>query len=169
MNRHSTSESIKATLKKLRERIPGMHIRTTFIVGFPGETDEDYNELADFIEEQKFDRLGVFAYSREEGTPAAEMPDQVDEDIKEHRRDEIMAIQREISLAGNIAKVGRTLRVLVEEHCEDGTYMGRTEYDAPDIDDGVIFTSDAELEPGTFVNVEITDAFDYDLTGKAVI
>ena len=169
MNRHSTSESIKATLKKLRERIPGMHIRTTFIVGFPGETDEDYNELADFIEEQKFDRLGVFAYSREEGTPAAEMPDQVDEDIKEQRRDEIMAIQREISLAGNIAKVGRTLRVLVEEHCEDGTYMGRTEYDAPDIDDGVIFTSDAELEPGTFVNVEITDAFDYDLTGKAVI
>ncbi len=169
MNRHSTSESIKNTLRKLRERIPGMHIRTTFIVGFPGETDEDYNELADFIEEQKFDRLGVFAYSREEGTPAAEMDDQVDEEIKEQRRDEIMAIQREISLAGNIAKVGRTLRVLVEEHCEDGTYMGRTEYDAPDIDDGVIFTSDAELEPGTFVNVEITDAFDYDLTGKAVI
>lgn len=168
MNRHSTSESIKSTLAKLRDRIPGMHIRTTFIVGFPGETDEDYNELADFVEEQKFDRLGVFAYSREEGTPAAEMPDQIDEEIKEQRRDEIMAIQREISLAGNIAKVGRTLRVLVEEHCEDGTYMGRTEYDAPDIDDGVIFTSDADLEPGTFVNVEITDAFDYDLTGKAI-
>ena len=97
------------------------------------------------------------------------MPDQVDEEIKEQRRDEIMAIQREISLGGNISKVGRTLRVLVEEHCEDGTYMGRTEYDAPDIDDGVIFTSDAELETGTFVNVEITDAFDYDLTGKAVL
>ena len=169
MNRHSTSESIKTTLKKLRERIPGMHIRTTFIAGFPGETDEDFNELADFIEEQKFDRLGVFAYSREEGTPAAEMPDQVDEEIKEQRRDEIMDIQREISIGGNISKVGRTLRVLVEEHCEDGTDMGRTEYDAPDIDDGVIFTSDAELETGTFVNVEITDAFDYDLTGKAVM
>lgn len=168
MNRHSTSESIKSTLKKLRERVPGMHIRTTFIVGFPGETDDDYNELADFIEEQKFDRLGVFAYSREEGTPAAEMTGQVDEEIKEKRRDEIMSIQREVSLAGNIAKVGRTLRVLVEEHCEDGTYMGRTEYDAPDIDDGVIFTSERDLEPGMFANVEITDAFDYDLTGKAM-
>ncbi len=168
MNRHSTSESIRNTIKKLRTEIPGMHIRTTFIVGFPGETDEDYEELADFIEDAKFDRLGVFAYSREENTPAAEMPDQIDEEIKEARRDDIMALQREISLAGNLAKVGGTFKVLVDEHCEDGTYIGRTEYDAPEIDDGVIFTSDEELQPGTFVNVEITDAFDYDLTGKAV-
>lgn len=169
MNRHSTSASIRSTIKKLRERIPDIHIRTTFIVGFPGETAEDFEELEAFIEEEKFDRLGVFAYSREENTPAAEMPDQIAEEIKEERRDELMAVQREISLESNIAKKGRTLRVLVEECCDDGTYMGRTAYDAPDIDNGVIFTSDgAVLEPGTFADVIITDAFDYDLTGRAV-
>jgi ribosomal protein S12 methylthiotransferase len=166
MNRHSTSESIKNTIAKLRSEIPDIHIRTTFIVGFPGETDEDYAELEDFIENTGFERLGVFAYSQEENTPAAEMPDQIDEEIKERRRDDIMAMQREISLNSNLKKVGKILRVLVEEKCEDGTYLGRTEYDAPEIDNGVIFTSDTELVPGTFTNVEITDAFDYDLTGR---
>lgn len=168
MNRHSTSASIRETIKKLRAAVPDIHIRTTFITGFPGETDEDYEKLADFAEETCFERLGVFAYSKEENTPAAEMPDQVDQEIKEQRRDDLMSLQREISLESNLAKVGLTMKVLVEEKCEDGTYMGRTEFDAPEIDNGVIFTADEELAPGTFVNVEITDAFDYDLTGKAV-
>ena len=168
MNRHSTSRSIEDTIAKLRSAIPDIHIRTTFITGFPGETEKDYGELETFVERTEFERMGVFAYSREENTPAAELPDQVEEELREQRRDQLMSLQREISLNKNLSKVGKTLLVLVEERCEDGTYLGRTEYDAPEIDNGVIFTSDEELEPGTFVRVEITDAFDYDLTGRAV-
>lgn len=168
MNRHSTSQSIRNTIQALRKEIPGIHIRTTFITGFPGETEEDFDALEAFVEETGFERLGVFAYSREENTLAAQLPDQVEEALKEERRDRLMSLQREISLEKNLKKVGTTLLVLVEEHCEDGTYLGRTEYDAPEIDNGVIFTSEEPLEPGTFVSVEITDAFDYDLTGSAV-
>lgn len=168
MNRRSTGDSIRAVIKKLRERIPDIHIRTTFITGFPGESEEEFGELAEFIEETEFERMGAFAYSMEENTPAADMPDQVDQEIKERRRDILMDIQREISLKNNTEKIGKVMEVLVEEVLEDGTYMGRTRFDAPEIDNGVIFTSDNELAEGKFVTVEITDAFDYDLTGKAV-
>lgn len=165
MNRHSTTASIRDTISRLRSAVPGIHIRTTFITGFPGETDTEFAELEEFVEEMQFDRLGVFPYSLEEDTPAAEMPDQVDEEVKNRRANAIMEIQLGISLALNQRKIGTVAEVLVEESNGDGTYNGRTEFDAPEIDNGVIFTSDRELTPGEFVNVQVTDAFDYDLTG----
>lgn len=166
MNRRSTSESIRSTIKKLRKEIPDIHIRTTFIAGFPGESEEDFVELADFLEEARFDRMGVFAYSQEENTLAGDMERQLDEETKIRRRDELMEIQRSISLENNIRKVGSVCEVIVDEREEDGTYLGRTRFDAPEIDDGVIFTSSRDLVPGQYVYVEITDAFDYDLSGK---
>ncbi len=166
MNRKSTSASIRSTIKTLREQIPDIIIRTTLISGFPGETKEEYQDLYNFVAETRFDRLGVFAYSKEDGTPAARMKDQVRKDVRERRRDRIMALQCGISLENNQKYIGQTLRVLVEEDCLDGTYLGRSSMDAPEIDNGIIFTSDVPLEPGSFVKVYINDAFDYDLSGK---
>ena len=133
---------------KLKDAIADIHIRTTLITGFPGETEEDFSKLLDFVDEMKFARLGVFAYSQEENTPAGEMEDQIAQEIKEQRADTIMRHQLDISL--------------------DGSYIGRTRYDAPEIDNSVIFTSCRELKAGMIVNVKIEDAFDYDLTGKEV-
>ncbi len=168
MNRHSTSASIHETIARLRKEIPDIHIRTTFIAGFPGESEDAFDELAAFIEETRFDRLGVFAYSQEENTLAAEMGGQIEEEIRENRRDTLMEIQRSISLENNLAKVGRVFEVIVEEKEEGNTYLGRTRFDAPEIDNGVIFTSERELISGDYVFVEITDAFDYDLVGKEI-
>ena len=168
MNRRSTGASIRTTIRKLREAIPDMHIRTTLIVGFPGETEDDFEVLLDFVETMRFERLGVFAYSREEGTPAGEMENQIDEAVKEARLDAIMRRQLEISLAVNEAKIGKTFMVLVEERDADGSYIGRTAYDAPEIDDSVLFTSKRALKAGDFVQVQINDAFDYDLIGVEV-
>ena len=168
MNRRSTESSIKETIAKLKDAIADIHIRTTLITGFPGETEEDFSKLLDFVDEMKFARLGVFAYSQEENTPAGEMEDQIAQEIKEQRADTIMRHQLDISLAGNKEKVGKTFEVLVEERDEDGSYIGRTSYDAPEIDNSVIFTSCRELKAGMIVNVKIEDAFDYDLTGKEV-
>lgn len=168
MKRKSDHKSIMSTIGKLRERIPDIHIRTTLITGFPGETKKEFDELYDFVEEMRFERLGVFAYSKEEGTPAARMKPQVRSDVKERRREEIMRLQNKISLERNSEKIGRILRILVEEREEDGSYVGRTEYDAPEIDNAVIFTSERALSPGDMVHVRIDDAFDYDLTGKEV-
>lgn len=169
MNRKSTKASIKATVEELRKQVPGIVIRTTLITGFPGETKEEFQELYDFVQEMKFDRLGVFAYSKEEGTAAARMKGQVRQDAKERRRDKIMALQQGISLELNQKYIGRTLEVLVEEVYEDGSYSGRSRYDAPDIDNGVLFTSIKKLQPGEFVHVYIKDAFDYDLSGDALL
>lgn len=168
MNRRSTGASIRTTIRKLREAIPDMHIRTTLIVGFPGETEDDFEALLDFVETMRFERLGVFAYSREEGTPAGEMENQIDEAVKEARLDAIMRRQLEISLAVNESKIGKTFTVLVEERDADGSYIGRTAYDAPEIDDSVLFTSKRALKAGDFVQVQINDAFDYDLIGVEV-
>lgn len=168
MNRRSTGASIRTTIRKLREAIPDIHIRTTLIVGFPGETEDDFEALLDFVETMRFERLGVFAYSREEGTPAGEMENQIDEAVKEARLDAIMRRQLEISLAVNEAKIGKTFTVLVEERDADGSYIGRTAYDAPEIDDSVLFTSKRALKTGDFVQVQINDAFDYDLIGVEV-
>ena len=175
MNRHSTSASIHSTIQRLRSAIPDIHIRTTFITGFPGETDEDFEELADFAEETEFERLGVFAYSQEEGTPAGDREDQVDEDVKKARADSMMRLQLDISREHNEEKVGRVLDVLVEDIDEVTgdyvTYIGRSEYDAPEIDGSVIFkapATDKRLAPGDFASVLIEDAFDYDLAGTAV-
>lgn len=126
MRRRSTEASIENTIERLRKKIPDIHIRTTFIVGFPGETDEDYEKLYDFVERMRFARLGVFAYSQEENTPAGEMENQIDEEVKEERLDGIMRRQLDISLELNKEKIGQTLEVLVEEQDEDGSWLGRS-------------------------------------------
>ncbi|NMA94232.1 MAG: 30S ribosomal protein S12 methylthiotransferase RimO [Clostridiales bacterium] len=166
MNRKSTPESIRSTIKKLRKHIPGISIRTTMIVGFPGESAEEFEELCDFVSEMRFERLGVFEYSREEGTLAADLPHQIAKETKRRRKDRIMRLQQAISLENNEKYIGKTLKVLVEERFEDGSYEGRSEFDAPEIDNAVLFTSKKALEPGCFVPVKINDAFDYDLTGE---
>ena len=165
MNRRSTEQSIRSTIAELRKQIPDIVIRTTLITGFPGETQENFKALYAFVGDMKFDRLGVFPYSKEEGTAAAHMKPQIRKDVKQRRADRIMALQQRISLENNQKYIGRTLEVLVEEVFEDGSYSGRTAYDAPEIDDGVLFTGPAGLQPGEFVYVTITDAFDYDLSG----
>ena len=166
MNRRSTTASIKDTIARLRAAMPDIHIRTTMIVGFPGETEEEFDELLDFVEETGFERLGVFAYSREEGTVAGDMEDQIEEDVKAQRVDAVMRRQLDISREINEAKVGNTIDVLVDGIDEEGAYLGRTQYDAPEIDNTVIFGSGKELEPGEMVKVYINDAFDYDLVGR---
>jgi len=168
MDRKSTSESIKSTITKLRTLIPDIAIRTTLICGFPGETKEDFQELFDFVRDTQFERLGAFAYSKEEGTKAALMKNQIRSDVKQRRWEKIMQLQRQIALKNNRKLIGKTLRVLVEDIEDDSTYIGRSYMDAPDIDDSVIFTSQTPLKPGDFADVYITDAFDYDITGKAV-
>ena len=168
MRRRSTSGSIRSTINRLKEAIPDIHIRTTFITGFPGETEEDFDQLLQFAEEMEFARLGVFAYSQEENTPAGQMEEQVPEEIRAERADAVMRAQMDISLRLNRKKIGKVFEVLVEEKDDDGSYIGRTAYDAPEIDDSVIFTSERDLAPGDMVNVLIQDAFDYDLTGMEV-
>lgn len=166
MLRRSTNSSINKTIKKLRDAVPDIAIRTTLIVGFPGETDSDFENLYDFVSKTKFARLGAFAYSLEEGTVAGNMENQIDEDIKILRQDKIMELQREISLDNNKKLVGKTLEVLVEGRDTDGSYYGRTQYDAPEIDNSIMFTSDKELKQGDFVMVDVIDAYDYDLIGR---
>lgn len=168
MNRATTNKSLYRTLSKLRSQIPDIHIRTTLIVGFPGETEEDFNILSDFVSDQKFSRLGVFTYSREEGTAAATMDNQIPEDIKQERLDCIMMKQMEISLEGNRKKIGKILDVIVDSMEEEGVYSGRTRYDAPEIDNSVVFTSNSVHKPGDIVPVEILEAYDYDLEGREV-
>ncbi len=167
MNRRGTKEDVLALTKKIREMFPQAVLRTTVIVGFPTETEEDFEELIDFIEEIKWDRLGAFTFSCEEGTTAALMDGEVDEAVAQSRLDRLMEIQREISLNSNRAKIGSVVEVLVEEkEALNNRYRGRSAADAPDEVDGqVIFTSDRPLECGTFVNVRITDASQYDLIG----
>ncbi|MBR5756751.1 MAG: TRAM domain-containing protein, partial [Firmicutes bacterium] len=160
--------SIESTIAKLRKEIPGIRIRTTFIVGFPGETKADFKALYDFVERARFDRMGVFTYSKEEGTRAAKMPSQVREDAKQRRLDKLMELQRSISLEHNEELVGKTMRVIATEEDSPGVYIGRTEFDAPDIDNEVIFTSRKKLKPGTFADVLVTGAFDYDLQGEMI-
>lgn len=171
MNRRSTKDSINSTIDRLRTAIPDIHIRTTLIVGFPGEDEDDYDQLVDFVENIKFARLGVFAYSQEENTVAGQMENQIDEDIKAQRLDGIMRRQLDISYEYNQDKIGQTLLVLVEglDDERDNSYIGRTQFDAPEIDNSVIFTSQKPLKAGAMVMVEITDAYDYDLVGKVVL
>jgi len=164
MNRETTSKETRALLQRIRARIPDVTLRTTFIVGFPGETEEDFEQLYDFVEETRFDRMGVFMYSREEQTPAARYDGQVPEPVMQERYNRLMALQREISLDRNQAFVGKTIDVLIDEQTEDGTYIGRTAADAPEVDNEVLVTGE-DLTPGDFAAVEITDAMEYDLTG----
>lgn len=170
MNRHGDAAMIRETIKRLREGVPGIVIRTTAIVGFPGETEEDFRELCDFVAEAKFERFGAFPYSREEGTPAYDFPDQIDEQVKQDRYDIIMKEQMGISDAYNREQVGKTLRVLVEDFDPvSEAHFGRSFADAPEIDGKVYFTAKRRVAPGSFVDVKITDVIDYDLFGKAIL
>ena len=167
MNRRGDQALIRNVISKLREEIPDVVIRTTFIVGFPGEGEEEFETLAEFVNEIEFDRLGVFTFSPQEGTPAFDMEDQVDEDIKARRGEVIMQDQYSIMEEKNNEKIGKTYRVVVEDY--DGysdSYTGRTYMDAPEIDGLVKFTSHKDLDIGDFVDVEIFDVEDYDLIGE---
>ena len=168
MRRQSTGDSIRAAITKLRERIPDVHIRTTILVGFPGETREDIDELLDFIDTMHIDRLGAFAFSDEEGTPSFEMDGKLDEETKQSRRDAVMEHQLRVSEALNEQKIGKVYEVIVDEIVDDGVYSGRTRYDSPEIDCNVTFESDEFLEPGDIVDVMIINAYEYDLEGRAV-
>ena len=151
-----------------RNRVPGIAFRTTFIVGFPGETEEQFKELCDFVKEMKFERAGVFAYSPEEGTPAYEMEDDVPEEVKQERVDTIMAIQQNISLETNEKRVGTVEKVLIDR-VEGDYYVGRTQYDSPEVDDEILISlDDADLEVGTFVNAKIVKADYFDLYAEIV-
>lgn len=168
MNRKTSKDHIIKTLKSLRESVDGIVIRTTFIVGFPGETEEDFKELINFIEDIKFDKLGVFEYSKEEGTSASLLDNQIPDEIKENRKNQIMSIQNEISSEILSEKINENLEILIEEKIDENNYVGRTYMDAPEIDGVTYITSDRSLNIGDFVNVKIIDSLDYDLVGELI-
>ena len=165
MNRKTTKEDILNKINMIRNLIPDATLRTSIIVGFPGETDEDFKELEEFVKEVEFDKLGVFTYSREEDTPADRLPNHLEEEVKLERQERLMMIQQSISEEKNYKKIGNEYEVLVEEQIEDNVYIGRTIYDAEEIDSIVYIKSIENLEVGQFVDVVITDALEYDLMG----
>lgn len=168
MRRGVDKEQTINFVKNARNRVPGIAFRTTFIVGFPGETEEQFKELCDFVKEMKFERAGVFAYSPEEGTPAYEMEDDVPEEVKQERVDTIMAIQQNISLETNEKRVGTVEKVLIDR-IEGDYYIGRTQYDSPEVDDEILISVDeAELNIGDFVNVKLVKADYFDLYGNVI-
>jgi len=167
MKRNITREEMGELIAQIRERVPGICIRTTLIAGFPGETEEDVEELKEFLIEHKFDRVGIFTYSHEENTSAHLLEDDVDQETKELRAQEIMEVQQEISLEKNQEKVGRILKVMVDKK-EAGRYLGRTEFDSVEVDNEVIINTKKKLSIGEFVMVKITKAFDYDLEAELV-
>ena len=168
MNRKTSKEHIIKTLKNLRKVTPEIVIRTTFIVGFPGESEEDFKELVDFIEDIKFDKLGVFEYSREEGTKADLLDNQIADGVKKRRKDEIMEIQNDISSEILSKNLDTILEVLIEEKIDENNYVGRTYMDSPEIDGVTYINSNKTLEIGNFVNVKIIDTLDYDLVGEDI-
>ena len=167
MNRRDTSESIRTVIDKLRTEVPDIVLRSTVIVGFPGETEKQFNELRAFLKETKFERLGAFEYSREEGTPAYDMPNQVTEKTKKKRAEAIMSDQNRIHNDFNSKFVGTVLKVICEGYDPvSECFYGRSYADAPDIDGKVYFTAPKRVREGDFINVEITELLDYDLYGK---
>ncbi len=167
MKRRATLAQLTDTIGRLREEIPDIVLRTTLISGFPGETEEDHEILKKFVEDMRFDRLGVFAYSPEEGTEAAEMENQVDENIKEERRDELMSIQQDIAFEMSESRIGREMLVMIEgKLANENAYVGRTYMDAPGVDGNIFITTDADLMTGDFVKVKVTGAVEYDLIGE---
>lgn len=170
MNRYDTREEVETLLAKLRKRIPGIVIRTTFIVGFPGETNADFEELKEFVEQQRFENAGVFAYSQEEGTVAGAMPNQIPDEIKQERYHELMALQAQISEEIHKDTEGQTLEVLVEGIEEDGSglHYGRSYREAPDIDGLVFIENPGDIKPGCFVKVNILQGFTYESVGERI-
>lgn len=166
MRRHITKEETIALVKRLRDEVPGIHIRTTLMVGFPGEGEEEFEELKQFVKEAKFDRMGAFAYSEEEGTYGAKhYEDVISDEVKQSRLEELMDIQQEIALELNEAKVGTVQRVIIDDEDAD-YYIGRTQYDSPEVDPEVLITKDKPFEIGEFYDVTITEALPYELMGE---
>ena len=165
MKRGLNQKGIRDRIDRLRDSNPGIALRTTLIVGYPGETEEDYRELYQFVEEMKFDRLGVFTYSEEEGTTAADLDDNIPVEVKNERKNQIIELQHDISLERNESFIGKTLRVLIDQS-ENNIGVGRTEYDSPEIDN--IVNIEGQVEKGQFVNIQIESANEYELIGKPV-
>ena len=165
MNRVGDGNDYRVLLNKMREAIPGLALRTTFMVGFPGETDEQFENLCEFVKDMKFDKMGCFTFSPEEDTPAFDMKNQIDEDVKKRRQEVLMNVQFFITEASNKGRVGNVYKVIVDSFA-DGKYTGRSYMDSPEIDSGIIFTSNKELNIGDFVDVKITDFDGYDLIGE---
>jgi ribosomal protein S12 methylthiotransferase len=168
MRRPGRQRDVRELVGKIRSRIPEVALRTSMIVGFPGETDEDFEKLCEFVREMKFDRLGVFAYSQEEDTPAYRLPNQLTDEVKQFRQNTLMEIQREVAKDNSSKYLGRTLDVLVERY--DGrsdVYIGRSQYDAPEID-GEVFISNCPVKIGELSKVRITHAYEYDLSGEGI-
>lgn len=169
MGRRTNRAELTERILKIRKEIPDIVLRTTLISGFPGETEEDHEEMLDFVDEMEFERLGVFAYSPEEDTVAAEMTDQIDEDIKIKRRNEIMELQQEIAFENAEDMIGRELLVMIEgKVVDENAYVGRTYMDCPNVDGNIFITTDEELITGDFVKVKVTGAAEYDLIGEII-
>ena len=167
MKRQITREEMEELIVAVREKVPGICLRTTLIAGFPGETEDDVEELKMFLQKQQFDRVGIFTYSHEEGTSAYELIDDVPAEEKERRAQEIMELQQEISYELNQEKIGKVFKTLIDKK-EAGRYLGRTEFDSVEVDNEVVIHSSKKLPVGEFVNVKITKAFDYDLEGEVI-
>ena len=169
MNRHGDRKMICDVVEKLRREIPDIVIRTTFIVGFPGETEEDFVELCEFVKKYRFERVGAFTYSREEDTPAYDLPDQIDEQVKQDRLDLLMREQLEINEENNRKMIGKTVTVLCEDYDPvSQVHFGRDASNAPEIDGKIYFRSDVRIAPGSFVKVKLREVMDYDLIGRAI-
>lgn len=166
MNRKTSREELKSKVEMIRSKISDAVIRTTFIVGFPGETDEDFEELMEFVEEMQLDRMGAFKYSREEGTPADLLPNHVDEDTKKERLERLMMLQQGISEERNQENLGKTLKVLIEDRVDETLFIGRSQKDAEDIDSVVYVETSEDLQIGEMVDVTVEIAYEYDLKGK---
>ena len=167
MKRNITREEMTELMKTIREKVPGICLRTTLIAGFPGETEDDVEELKEFLKEHRFDRVGIFSYSHEENTSAFDLVDNISSEEKQRRAEEIMEVQQEISLEKNQEKVGQIFKVLIDKK-EAGRYLGRTEFDSVEVDNEVVIHSGKKLQIGEFVMVKITKAYDYDLEGEVV-
>lgn len=170
MGRRTSKEQLKETIAKLRAEIPDIAIRTTLITGFPGETKEQHEELMEFVDEMEFDRLGVFTYSPEEDTPAAYMPDQVPEEVKEERQAELMELQQDIAFEQAEGMLGREVLVMIEgKVADEDAYVGRTYRDAPNVDGLIFVQTEEELVTGDFAKVRVTGAMEYDLIGELIV
>lgn len=168
MKRGHTGKGTRALVKSMREKVPGVAIRTTFIVGYPGETEEDFNELLEYVKEERFERLGVFTYSPEEDTAAFKLEDDVPEEIKQERKEKLMEVQESISAEINQGRIGDIYKVIIDRE-EDIYYVGRTEYDSPEVDNEVLICGEqSELQIGSFYNILITKADSFDLYGKVM-
>ena len=167
MGRRTSKDQLIEIIEKLRREIPGIALRTTLITGFPGETQEQHEELMEFVDTMEFDRLGVFTYSPEEDTPAANMPNQIDEDVKEDRQAELMELQQEIAFELAENKIGQEVMVMIEgKVADENAYVGRTYMDAPNVDGLIFVETDEEMMSGDFAKVKVTGALEYDLIGE---